>query len=185
MQNELINEINGNYYFSFDPIEIMKNEKFDKKMFYDTPKNSNIVIVHRFNVNNQSPSVYQKLNIKYVFIKVKLIPLKLSLPLNKSVSVFEVEEKKNKKYKAIFGDIEEEYVEYGYLDDKRIYNKMKLKERKYHWLVNFEMGINTIFPNIEENMTIDIEECIDKGIGSFDFSRIKYKYIIEEEHETH
>lgn len=166
---ELKNELNE-IYCSIDPHQIMNKENFDKQQFFEKTENSFITLNINLIFSENNPAIINKLGIVMANIKVKMIPFHISLPLNKSLSVFEIERKKNKKYRAFFGN-EEEYVEYGYFENGETYSKMELKERKYR-LVGFNMYINTIFPDMEKNFTIDINEIMAKGIGSFDFSKV-------------
>ena len=76
--------------------------------------------------------------------------------MNKSLSIFEVEEKKNKKYCAIFGN-EDDYVEIGYIGDNN-YHNIKIAKRQYLRFAGANMHINTIFPNYGVNMKINWDE---------------------------
>lgn len=92
------------------------------------------------------------------------------MPLNKSLSIFEVEEKKNKKYCAIFGN-DNDYVEIGYIEDKN-YSNIKLAKRKYLRYAGANMHINTIFPDIKGDIKINWDEIAKNLLGEFDFSKI-------------
>lgn len=168
---ELNKEINTELYFNIEPNEVLNQEKFDKKTFFENTENSFLTYRGDNIFGDNCSDIIKKLNIQAVRYEIKLNPFRVSLPLNKSMSVFEVENIKNKKYKAYFGN-DEEYIIYGYLSDNKIYTKAQLKERKYYRLVSMDMHFNTIFPNIEENMTFDTNEIVEKGCGEFDFSKI-------------
>lgn len=170
-QLDLIKELNTGLYFSIDPHKIMDNNKFDKKKFFEETKENFIIFNINPILNDNAPTVMKEIGMRMANIEIKLIPFRVSLPLNKSLSVFEIEDKKNKKYNAIFGN-EEEYVQCGYLDDGKIYYKIKFKERKYLRFVIAEMCINTIFPDTNKDMKFDIEKDMSSGIGSIDFSKV-------------
>lgn len=105
-----------------------------------------------------------------LLFKIKIIPFRLSLPLNKSLSVFEVEGKKNKKFIAVFGN-EDDNMEIGYIENK-VYSDINLKKRKYLRLAGGSMNINTIFPGDRSELKINWDKIINELLGEFDFSKI-------------
>lgn len=78
---------------------------------------------------------------------------------------------KNKKYSAFFGT-EEEYVQIGYLDDNKVFNKVKLKNRKFYRFIGANLKVNTVFPNGLDNNEINMDEFIKKGLGEFDLTKV-------------
>ena len=158
-------------YVDIEPHKILNDLGFKMDDFFkDVTNNMELNLNYVF--DDKVARIFKDTNIKMANIKIKIIPFRVSLPLNKSLSVFEVEEKKNKRYKALFGT-EEEYLEVGYIDTK-VYNKLFLKERKYWRFVGANMNINTIFPDLsQDNMEINMDELMKKGFGEFDFSSIK------------
>lgn len=170
-QIELMNFLNRDFYFSLDPNEIMYDKKFDINNFFKHTENSFIIQKLDIQFNEKSPQIIKEMNIRRMFMTVKMIPFKSSLPLNKSLSVFDVDPRKNKKFSAFFGT-EEEYVKIGYLDNEKVFNQIKLKERKFYRHVGGQMKINTIFPNGVDNTEVNMDEFMKKGIGEFDFKKI-------------
>lgn len=170
-QLELLNFLNKDFYYSIDPNKIMDDNSFDKDAFFKYADNSFITQNGDICFNDDSPKIIKDLGIKRMFINVKMIPFKSSLPLNKSLSVFDVEPKKNKKYSAYFGS-DEEYVRIGYLDDNKVFHVVKLKNRKYYRFIGANMKINTIFPNGLDNSEVNMDEFIKNGLGEFDLTKI-------------
>lgn len=170
-QNELLNFLNKDYYFYIDPHIIMNDNNFDTDSFFKYTENSFITQSNDVVFEDNCPPIIKNLGIKRMYISIKIIPFKSSLPLNKSLSVFEVNPKKNKKYSAFFGS-DEEYIQIGYVDDNKVFNKVKLKNRKYYRFVSANMKINTIFPNGLKNNEINMDELIKNGLGEFDLTKV-------------
>lgn len=168
---ELLKILNTDLYCAMEPHHIIEQSKFDKDSFFNRFDNSYIIQNNDIFFNDNCPEIIKKLKISRVFITVKMIPYKTSLQLNKSLSVFDVEPKKNKKYCAFFGS-DEEYVKIGYLDNNEIISEVKLKKRKYYRLVGANMKINTIFPKELDKRKINMEEFANNGVGEFDFRKI-------------
>lgn len=169
-QIELMNELNKDYYFTIEPHSLLKNANIKEEDFFQNDKDNSIVINNNVLFENNIPPIFIRHNIIGFIDQIKITPFRLSLPLNKSLSIFEVEEKKNKKYCAIFGN-EDDYVEIGYIENNN-YNNIKLAKRKYWRLVGGNMNINTIFPNLQANMKINWGEISENLLGEFDFSKI-------------
>lgn len=170
-QVELLKFLNSDYYFSVNPHEIMNDKLFDQDAFFNHTDNSYITRNDVIPFDLNCPNIIKKLEIKMMKISIRMIPYKISLPLNKSLSVFDVSPKINKKYSACFGD-EEEYLRMGYLDDGKAISKIKLKNRKYYRFVGMNVKINTIFPNGVSDTHVNMDELINNGIGEFDIKRI-------------
>lgn len=170
-QIKLLNFLNKDFYFSIDPNKIMDDYKVNVDDFFKYTDNSFIVQNGTVFFDNNSPNIIKDLNIKRMFIAIKIIPFKSSLPLNKSLSIFDVDPKKNKKYSAFFG-FDEEFVKVGYLEDGKVVNNIKFKNRKYYRFVFSNMKINTVFPNGLDNSDINIDEFINNGLGEFDLTEI-------------
>ena len=169
-QMELLNEINKKYYFSIEPHNLLKQANIKDEDFFQNDKDNSIIINNDVHFENNVPTIFLKKNILFFTNKIKITPFRLSLPLNKSLSIFEVEEKKNKKYCAIFGN-DDDYVEIGYIEDKN-YSNIRLAQRKYLRFAGANMHINTIFPNIENEFKINWDDITQKLLGEFDFSKI-------------
>ena len=170
-QMEFINFLNYDFYSLIEPNSIIESGPFTKDDFFANTKDNFISSKYDLYFKNDSPNIIKKINLDRMYAIIKLIPLKFSLPLNKSLSIFDVNPKSNKKYSAYFGD-EEEYLKIGYLDDQKVINEIKLKERPYCRFVGANLYINTIFPCDISNHEINMDEIMQKGIGKFDFSKV-------------
>lgn len=169
-QMELQNELNTGYYYSIEPHEFLKKAKVTEDDFFQNTKDNSIIINSDIHFENDIPPIFLNKNILFFTNKIKITPFRLSLPLNKSLSVFEVEEKKNKKYCAIFGN-EDDFVELGYIEDDN-YSNIQIKKRKYLKIFGGNIHLNTIFPNKGENFKINWSEIAENLSGEFDFSKI-------------
>lgn len=168
-QNELISELKGPLYYSLDPHKVLDNCGFDMEDFYKDDKN-NMTFRSNINCDNSLPIIFKKLDITFIYYEVLATPLKVTYPVNKQISVFTVEKKQNKKFKVRYGS-NEEYFECGYVDDGKIQNKLKLKERKYYRYVGINMCINTIFPEGYE-ININEDSLNIKMLGEISFEKI-------------
>lgn len=166
-QNELIAELKGPLYYSLDPHRVLDSCGFEMEDFYKDDKNN---IVFTGNSDCDMPMVFKRLNITFIYYEVIATPLKVTYPVNKQISVFPVEKKENKKFKVRYGT-DEEYLECGYVDDGKIQNTFKLKERKYYRYVGMNMCINTIFPK-EYTFNLSDDSLNNKLLGEISFERI-------------
>ena len=168
-QMELISELKGPLYYSLEPHKVLDDTGFRLEDFYKSDNNS-ITFRSDISFTNDRPKIFEKLDITFVHYDVLVIPLKVTYPVNKQISVFTVEEKSNKKFKARYGD-EDEYFECGYVDDGKVKNKLKLKKRKYYRYVGMNMCINTIFPDNYE-VEIDEDSLNLEMVGEISFEKI-------------
>lgn len=169
-QLELVNELNKEYYFTIEPHDFLKKANIKEEDFFQNDKDHSIVINNEVHFENNIPPFFIKKNVLFFTNKIRITPFRLSLPLNKSLSIFEVEKKKNKKYCAIFGN-EDDYVEIGYIGENN-YHNIKISSRKYLRFAGANMHINTIFPNYGVNMKINWDEISRDLLGEFDFSKV-------------
>lgn len=93
-QLELLNFLNKDFYFSIDPHEIIDEDNFNTELFFEHTENSFITQNIDMAFDNDCPQIIKDLEIKRMYINIKIIPFKSSLPLNKSLSIFEVDPKK-------------------------------------------------------------------------------------------
>ncbi len=170
-KNDLIAELNKDYFYSVEPRNVLNHFGIADDIFFQNDKDNSISINNTIvNCdNNMFPLLVSK-GIVSFDNKIKIIPYRLSLSLDQSISVFNVENKSNKNYVARYGN-DNDNVEIGYINDK-IYSKINLSKRKYLRLAGGVMHLNTIFPRTINNYKPDWNNLFDKLIGEFDFSRI-------------
>jgi hypothetical protein len=169
---QLTHELNEGLYISIDFYKLTDDYDISRKLFFDK-KDNNFIELSKTNDWSSAvkPVIFDDLGVRSVCVGIKIVPFHLSLPLNKSLSVFEVEGKKNKKYSAHFGD-DEEYIQCGYIEKDEFFCKKKIKNRKFFMPIGAEMQIDNIF--------LDIDKSVPKmGIEMFkdfncvlDFSKI-------------
>ena len=173
-QQELLKYLNRDFYFSINPHEIIDKHNIDEDVFFKKINDNSIIIKKDICFNNERPKILKDLEIKAMYINVKMVPFKSSLPLNKSLSIFDVDPKQNKKYSAFFGT-EEEYLKIGYLYNEPFFF-IKLKNRKYYRHICSNICLNTIFPKVldESKAKLDklIETFVQDGLGEFDFTKV-------------
>ena len=170
-QYTLKKELDNGFYHSemVEPYRVIDQYNFDKKQFFEKTENSFIRIDGNHIFDKNRPTIISLLGIKSMVYNVQLLPFKLTLPLNDSLSVLDAESKKTKKYKARFGQ-EEEFVEWGYLEDEAIYHKMRVKPRKsFLRFFEGEINTNTLFPEFKSG---NIDVLPEDVFGGFDFSKI-------------
>ena len=168
-QMELIAELKGALYLSLDPHKVIEKAGFKIEDFYKSENNS-ITFSDNICFTNDKPKVFEKLNIDFFHYVINAVPLKVTYPVNKQISVFDVEENSNKKFKVRYGD-EDEYYECGYVDDGKIINKLRLKKRKYYRYIGMNMCINTIFPDGYEYQ-VEEESFNFEMIGEISFEKV-------------
>lgn len=168
---ELMKFLNDDYYFSIEPHELLKEAKIESGEFFDNDKDNSIVINNEVYFDEYNiPKFFEKKNIMCFKDKIKISPFRLSLPLNKSLSITDVQEGKSKKYCAVFGN-DEDYFEIGYINEE-FYNNINLKKRSYLRYAGGSMRVNTLFPNVKKNINIDWDEIARDLLGEFDFEEI-------------
>lgn len=172
--HKLMTELNMGLYINLDPHFAEKMDEFDTDYFYNNSETNYLTFNGNIcGIKSNLTDLFEKYNVNGVSYVIKGVPFRVSLPLNKSLSVFEVEQKKNKRYKAIFGDEDSDYLIIGYLDDKKCSNELHLKERKYYRFVSMTANINTIFPGEDVKLEQPANEIMSKAIGELDFSKVR------------
>lgn len=166
---ELIKELKGPLYLSLDPHTVLDKCGFKIEDFYKDNSN-NIVFNNNIQFDANIPIIFKKLNITFMHYEIKATPLKVTYPVNKQISIFTVEDQRNKKFKVRYGT-DDEYYECGYLDDGKVKNHLKLKNRKYYRYIGMNMCINTIFPDGYE-MEFDEESLNKEMLGEISFENI-------------
>lgn len=166
---ELKKFINIELYMKFDPGEVIRINDFKIEDFY-TDTNNELVIEGNDLIEKGNGNILNKLNIEVISYKIKYTPYKLTMPLSKSISTFDLEKKRSKKYRGTF-EGNEDFFEIGYIDETNLVTILNLKKRQFR-CVGMHMSLNTTFPNIENKIKIDEKELFDKAIGEFDFTNI-------------
>ncbi len=169
-QVELMTSLNKDFYYAIEPHKYLKKANIENEIFFQNNKDNSVTITNKIVLKDSAPSIMLRKGVVALLFKIKIIPFRLSLPLNKSLSVFEVEEKRNKKFIAVFGN-EDDNMEIGYIESK-VYSDINLKKRKYFRLAGGRMNINTIFPGDRSELKINWDKIINEFLGEFDFSKI-------------
>ena len=167
-QNELMHFINTDFYFSFEPKEILENNKFSDKDFFSLKDNSMEIKSNSIFGNSPLPACMP--NVIFFDWDIKITPYKITLPLVDSIAVFDGEKHTNKNYRSLYGK-EEEYFKIGYLDGK-LFLDMKLKKRKYLRFAGMNLELNTIIPDDTDTTAMDISKNILNHLGEFDLTYI-------------
>ena len=168
---ELLNFLNKDYYFSVEVYNVWDDENFDKNLFYTNPENIKMDYSHSIYFNDKSPDVVKRLNLLGMAIDIEIIPFKVNLPLNNSLSIFDGESGKNKKFFAYFGN-EDEYLKTTYVDSGRMKWELHLNERSKYRFAGMNVKLNTIFPGDISDSEINNKEIIENYAGEFDITKI-------------
>jgi len=168
-QSKMINELNHNYYYSINPVDYLKRGGIKQEAFFKNNEDNSMLINNALSFIKHESDVMSSNGIVAIRSTIRIVPFKLSLTLNNSISVFEVENKENKKYRASFGN-EEDSLEVGYIENQ-IYSNWKFKDRKYFRVVGGIFHLNTIFPEKSKESKWKLNN-IEELIGEFDFSKI-------------
>lgn len=118
-------------------------------------------------IKENVPTIYKELNISSINYELVLTPHRVSLPLNKSLSVFTPKENNNKKYIALFGT-EDDNITIGYLNDNYIEVTINLKPRKYCRIIGGKTSINTIFPK-DGSINLNINDFNKTIVSALDY----------------
>ena len=154
----LIRKLNEILLLDFDFTTMLEQTELKMEDFFEPQTESFAEINRTIYGTDHRGDILEKLKINAITYSLELKPFRLSLPLNKSLSVFFVEEKGNKKYRALFGT-DEENITIGYLSDNNVEVIVNLKERKYCRIIGGNAQINTVFPEDRE---------VDFNINDFD-----------------
>lgn len=163
----LLKELNSTLLWSFDPTEIIQKhtESLD---FFSTTDNS-LVLEGCNLLTDEKPSCLK--NVVSIRYKTKVVPRKISLPINDSFSVFDGESGANKKYRAVFSD-ESDHFSIAYIDGELVVD-FGLKKRRFWRLAGSTLHLNTIIP---EDVNVDIDKytqhIIENHMGEFDLSHV-------------
>ena len=165
----VLKHINAEFYFSLDPYQIIEEHHISREDFFSKEDNS-----IEMRGNNILPADNKPPFFKSVMIiewRVRARPMKISLPLCDSISVFDGETHSNKDYRAIYGN-DEEYFRIGYLDGK-LFTELNLKRRKYKRFVSANLGLNTIIPDgVDIRFDKDFDYIAHNFLGEFDLGAL-------------
>lgn len=167
----LLRKLDEILLLDFDFAAMLEQTELKLENFFEPQKEAFAELNRTLYGTDNRGDILEKLKINAISYKLELQPHRISLPLNKSLSVFFVKEKENKKYRALFGT-EEENITIGYLSDNNIDVTVNLKQRKYCRIIGGNTQINTIFPKDRE---------INLNINDFDstiISPLNYNEII-------
>lgn len=167
-QNIFLKYINLEFFLSFQPNELLKNDEFNMEIFFENI--NNIMELEGRDIIEQEVVPDCMKNVFAIAWKVQVIPYKISLPICESISVFEGETHKNKNYRVRYGD-DLEYLEIGYLDGKS-FTYLSIQPRKYLRFAGAHIELNTIFPKGIEMATPDVNYIVENFTGEFDISKI-------------
>ena len=169
-RQKLTYELNYLLLANYDFNKVLEQIDIKPEDYFKNNKNYWCSFNNTLGLTDNKPEIFRKFNIKSITYSIEIKPFRLSLPINKSLSTFEVGEKKNKAFKVIFGN-DEDNVTIGYLDDKKVIAKMHLKLRKYHRVVGGNMSVNTIFPKDAE-ICFEMDDTEKLAINSFNYELI-------------
>lgn len=168
-QNELMHFINTDFYYSFEPKDILENNNFSDKDFFSSEDNSMELEGNSLFANCPLPDCVP--NVSFFDWRIKVTPYKITLPLVDSIAAFDGEKHTNKNYRSIYGN-EEDYFKIGYLDGK-LFTEMNIKQRKYLRFSGMNLELNTIIPDDTDRTAMNLLDYISKNhLGKFDLTHI-------------
>ncbi len=169
-QNQLLHEINNDFYFSIDPNQVVDECGFETKDFFSCEDNS--MEINGNNIFSEIPKPMCMKNVAFLDWKIRVVPYKITLPLLNSVAVFDGDTHSNKDYRSIYGN-DEEYFRIGYLGGK-LFIEINFKSREYLRFAGMNLELNTIIPEETDTTAMDQSEYITKNfLGKFDLSKIQ------------
>lgn len=169
-QEELKKELNMIILENCPPFQLLEDGKLTKEQFFDNTDNKMQVRGHvNITPSDERRGILDDLQIRSLKYDISILPFRISLPLNQSISVFDGDGGKNKKYRAFFGATDGDYVDTGYIEHNTKF-KMNLRRRQFGF-VGMDMHLNTILPEDLEMPEIDWK-MIWQYIPECDFSRL-------------
>lgn len=164
-RSAVLRQINTEFYFSLDPAQIIKAHHISKDDFYAKKDNTIEICGNNILPTDKKPPFFK--NVMMIEWRVRALPMKISLPLCDSISVFDGETHSNKDYRAIYGN-EDEYFRIGYLDGK-LFTELNLKKRKFKRFISANIGLNTIIPEgVDIRFDKDFDYIAQNLLGEFD-----------------
>ena len=151
-----------NIHNDFSALDIKEDDFF--KSDIDT-----YIDLNRYHIINKDTELYMHYGISVISYKAIIKPLRVSYPLNESLSIF-TEEGKNKKYKAVFDDKNE--ITVGYIGDDYIHVNVKLEPIRHHRLIGGSSSINTVFPK-NKKVEYILDNVFENGISECDLEEVQ------------
>lgn len=165
----LLQHINTEFYFSIDPYQVLEANHISREDFYAKEDNSIEMSGNNILPADKKPPFFK--NVMIIEWRIRALPIKISLPLCDSISVFDGETHSNKDYRAIYGN-DEDYFRIGYLDGK-LFTELQLKKRQHKRFVSANLELNTIIPEgIDMRFDKDFDYIAHNLLGEFDLSAL-------------
>lgn len=159
-------------FLEIDIHKILKDCDIKEEDFFNLDNNKNADFAWWSLIDaNKAPTIINRFGITAIYFKLHIVPHKITLFLNQSMSTFTVgDSRKNKSYKAVFGN-NEENITIGYMNNNKVTTKVNLKTRKYHRFVGGQSTINTIFPK-DAIIDYTIDNIDDVALNDIDYSKV-------------
>lgn len=168
-RSAVLQHINTEFYLSLDPYRIIEDHHISRDDFYAKEDNSIEMSGKYILPADNKPRFFK--NVMIIEWQVRALPMKISLPLCDSISVFDGETRSNKDYRAIYGN-EEEFFRIGYLDG-RLFTELNLRKRKFKRFVSANLALNTIIPDgVDIRFDKDFDYIAHNLLGEFDLSAL-------------
>ena len=149
--------------------DIHDRVRFESCDFYAKEDNSIEMSGNNILPADNKPPFFK--NVMIIEWRIRALPIKISLPLCDSISVFDGETHSNKDYRAIYGN-DEDYFRIGYLDGK-LFTELQLKKRQHKRFVSANLELNTIIPEgIDMRFDKDFDYIAHNLLGEFDLSAL-------------
>ena len=169
-KQQLMNALNYLLLSNIDVTGLIEKIGIKSEDYFKYDNNHWCNFTNTIGLNDNKLDIFKKIKIKSINYCIRIKPFRLSLPINKSLSTFEVVDKKNKAFKVYFGN-DDDNVVVGYLDNEKIIAKVHQKKKKNHRIVGGNMVVNTIFPK-NAKVDFEIDNIEEVAVNSFDYSQV-------------
>ena len=123
-------------------------------------------------INRQLTPDFYNLGVQFIAINVEAKSYKNSIPLNKSLALFDSKTNQNLKYDGFLSNEEGDYLRISYSNDEEILVDYALQKRDHLRFVQGSMVINTVFPEGKALQNVNMDTILDKAMGRFDLSKV-------------
>lgn len=171
LQAELIKELDDKMCFSINIYDILEDKEFSIDDFFKYQENSQIEIGQAFVFNHEKPAIIKELNISMICVECTIRPFKISLPFNKSLSVYDPETMEEKRYSGYFGN-EDNNIQIFYLNKNEANYKIKFKKQRGYRYYKTNLTFNSLLPTLTEVVNFNLDELLDLSMVGFDYSLI-------------